>query len=636
MKKLWRRNFLLFLALFAASTYTVVNAQNIETCSRKSDLEGIKACLAKGADPNYKWDKQTLLAHSFTDTTHQITRLLVAAKGIKINEWNIEPMPEVSWKYTALMRAVEYPDMVTLLIEKGANLNLQDDWLKWDGMPAESGGNTPLMLSVKDYTTSARILIEKGANLNLQNRSGYTALMIAVENTEVARLLIEKGANMELLSKGGETALMLAAIKSPEVVKLLIDKGANLLPRQQPQYKSSQNALDYAALHGNMEAAKLILARATTLGIKKEIIRVSLHWAVIGNQLEMARYLLSEGAYIEGDDDLGGYTPLMETSSLEMVQLLIKNGANVNAKNKFNYTPLHKAVFNFMGADPDEKQCEKILNLLLEKGADIDAQDGNGITPLMGAVQKPKVAKLLINKGAKLDIQNTNGETALMYAVKGGLLKVVLMIPVVGASIESTKLLVNKGADVNIQDKWGKTALMHAAGGVNAQGNKYGTYTDVLELLLDKGAQLELKDKEGHTALYWAYRYNRTKSGEILLARGANPAQKYDKKTDKSNVKAGIVGTWTNSAKYLDPTNTVKKSYITLTNKVVFKADWSYSKTQTANGQVIPDGAGYNSYELRDGRIWLFNNFGTNAVIEFRFEGSTLILNGEKYTKAAK
>jgi len=54
------------------------------------------------------------------------------------------------------------------------------------------------------------------------------------------------------------------------------------------------------------------------------------------------------------------------------------------------------------------------------------------------------------------------------------------------------------------------------------------------------------------------------------------------------------------------------------------------------SGQVIPDGAGYNSYELRDGRIWLFNNLGTNAVIEFRFEGSTLILNGEKYTKAAK
>ena len=123
---------------------------------------------------------------------------------------------------------------------------------------------------------------------------------------------------------------------------------------------------------------------------------------------------------------------------------------------------------------------------------------------------------------------------------------------------------------------------------------------------------------------------------ESLLAKGANPTQKYDKKTDKSNIKAGIVGTWTNSTKTLDYTNTLKKSYITLTNKVVFNADWTYSKVLSMNGKVIPDGAGYDSYELRDGRIWLFNQLGTNAVFEFRFEGTTLILNGEKYNKPIK
>jgi len=122
----------------------------------------------------------------------------------------------------------------------------------------------------------------------------------------------------------------------------------------------------------------------------------------------------------------------------------------------------------------------------------------------------------------------------------------------------------------------------------------------------------------------------------VLIAKGANPTQKYDKKTDKSNIKAGIVGTWTNSFKQQDYTNTLKKTYITCTNKVVFNADWTYSKALIANGQVIPDGGRYNSYELRDGKIWLFNALGTNAVFEFRFEGATLILNGEKYTKAAK
>lgn len=635
MKRLFTKKMKTILTLFMVCGVSWLNAQDIETASRHGKIDEIKICLAKGADPNYKWDKQTLLAHSFSDKTLAIPKLLINTNGIKINEWNIMPQPEVSWRYTAIMKAVEFPEMLKLFIEKGALIDLQDDWLKYDGMPALSGGNTPLMLSVEKYTESAKILIDAGAKLDIQGRNGQTALMLSVSNTEIAKILIDKGAKLDLQTKGGETALMLAAKKYTDVVKLLLDKGANILIRQST-YHMSPNALDYAAMTGNIEAAKLILARAVSLGVKDEVIYSAMYWAVINNQVAMAKYLLDEGAKVEGTDELGGYTPLMQTSMPEMVQLLVSRGANVNAKNKMNYTPLHKAVFNFMGAKPNEKDCEKILNLLLEKGADVDAQDNNGVTPLMGAVQKITPTKILIAKGAKLDTQNNNGETALMYAVKGGLTKVVLIMPVVGPFTESVKLLISKGADVNIQDKWGKTALMHAAGAVNAQGNSYGSYTDILQLLLANGAKLETKDKEGHTAYYWASRYNRTKSAEMLIAKGASPTQKYDKKTDKSNIKAGIVGTWTNSLKQLDYTNTLKKSYITITNKVIFNADWTYSKVLIMNGKVVPEGGGYNSYELRDGRIWLFNQMGTNVIYEFRFEGTTLILNGEKYNKVVK
>jgi len=610
-------------------------AQDFEPIARKGKVEDIKIQLDKGADPNIKWDKQTLLAHSLGNKTHELTILLVNAKGIKINEWNILPQPEVSWKYTALMKAVEYPEMVKQLLDKGALIDLQDELLHWDGMPDVNGGNTPLMLSVAEHTESAKILIDRGAKIDMQNRGGYTALMKAVGNTEIAKILIDKGASLDIQTKDGETALMLAAGKYTDVVKLLLDKGANIVLRQST-YKVSPNALDYAARFGNIEAAKLILASAVSLGVKDEVLYSALHWAVISDQVAMAKYLLDEGAKIEGNDDLGGYTPLMETSLSDMVQLLVKRGANVNAKNKFSYTPLHKAVFSFIEGKRKENDCEKIINLLLEKGANVDAQDGNGNTPLMAAVQKINAAKILVAKGANVNIQNTNGETALMYAVKGGLIKVVLMMPVVGGSLESTKLLVSKGADINLQDKWGKTALMHAAGAVNAQGNSYGSYTDILQFLLESGAKLEIQDKEGHTALYWAQRYGRVRSSDILLAKGANPAQKYDKAADKSNIKAGIVGTWTNSFKQQDPYNTVKKTFITCTNKVVFNADWTYSKVLIANGTVIPDGGGYNTYELRDGKIWLFNKLGTNAVFEFRFEEKILILNGEKYTRFVK
>ena len=74
--------------------------------------------------------------------------------------------------------------------------------------------------------------------------------------------------------------------------------------------------------------------------------------------------------------------------------------------------------------------------------------------------------------------------TPLMYAVQK-------MTPL--------KALIAKGADVNIQNKTGETALIHTAGGVNALGNKYGTYTEILGYLLEKGANIDTEDKEGFT-----------------------------------------------------------------------------------------------------------------------------------------
>jgi ankyrin repeat protein len=614
------------VSLFVAGGNATLNAQNIETASRRGNIEEMKTCLSKGADPNYKWDKETILSHSFNDKTLEMPKLLINTKGIKINEWNLRPAPEVTWKFTALMRAVEFPEMVKLLLDKGALIDLQDEWLYWDGKPSNHGGNTALMLSVKDYTETTKILLDRGAKLNLQNRNGHTALMLSVSNTETAKLLIDKGADIDIQSIHGETALMLAAAKYTDVVKLLLDKGANIVLRQST-YKVSPNAMDCAARHGNIEAAKLILAKAISLGVKDEILYSALHWAVISDQLEMAKYLLDQGANIEGNDDLGGYTPLMNTSLLEMVDLLVKRGANVNAQNKFNYTPLHKAVFNFVEDKRKEKDSEKILNLLISKGAKFDAQDGNGNTPLMTAIQKITPAKILIAKGADVNLPNKNKETPLMLAAKGGLLKVVLAMPVTGPFIEACKLLIAKGADVNAQDIFGKTALMHAAGAVNAQGNSYNSYTEMLGFLIEKGAKIDMEDKDGHTALYWAQRFNRTKSAELLLAKGANAAKKYDRTTDKSNVKAGIIGTWENK---------LTAANMTIINRVTFNANWTYSKVMISGGQTIPDGGGFVTYDLIDGRIWLYNKIPTSAVLEYRFEGNALILNGEKYTRVVK
>jgi ankyrin repeat protein len=616
---------LLVISLLTLSTPPGLVAQEMADAIRSKKNDVVKALLDKGYNVNSVYHKQSALTFPIECDNIEAFRMFLNVKGIKVNVWNIRSMPEVSWKYMALHRTTELEkplEYMKALLEKGALIDAQDEYLRWDGSLDESGGNTTLMLSVMN-TEAAKLLIDRGAKLNIQSRSGGTALMGAVPNLEILKLLVDKGAKMDLQNVGGETALMIAARKYPDAVKYLIDKGANIALRQLA-YRASPNALDNAAIAGNIESAKLILARAVTLGIKAEVISASLHWAVVSNQVAMAKYLLDEGANIEGTDQDGHFTPLMETTMLEMVELLVKRGANVNAVNKFNFTPLLQAVLNFQKPDLKEKDNVKIINLLLEKGANPDTPDGNGTTPLMWAVQKITPTRILIEKGANVNLQNKNGETALMLAVKGGLAKTMLFIPVIGPYKDAVKLLLAKGADVNLQETNGKTALMHAAGALNNTGNDYGSYTDMAELLIEKGAKINMEDKDKNTALYWAQRYGRTKTADLLLSKGANPAKKYVKTADNSNVKSGIVGTWQ---------STFKTGSTSVVFKVVFKADWTYSKSMITQGHVIPDGGNYDTYDFRDGRIWLFNKMGTNAVIEWRFEGKTLILNGEKYQK---
>ena len=144
---------------------------------------------------------------------------------------------------------------------------------------------------------------------------------------------------------------------------------------------------------------------------------------------------------------------------------------------------------------------------LLQKGADIEATDKWGITPLVSAVQngKAEMVKLLLEKSAKI---SAGGGGALLAAVELG-------------NPAMVKLLLDNGADPDASDGF-DTALLKA---VNRRDN------DIVKLLLDKGANPEVKDRNGNTALLYAagggyievvrLLFNRTASFHVL--RNADP-----------------------------------------------------------------------------------------------------------------
>ena len=101
-------------------------------------------------------------------------------------------------------------------------------------------------------------------------------------------------------------------------------------------------------------------------------------------------------------------TPLHYASTKEIVELLIAKGADVNAKSSDGSTPLHDAAYYGRTI---------IAELLIAKGADVNAKDEVGLTPLHRANLTKEIAELLIAEGADVNAKEKYGETPLNWAI---------------------------------------------------------------------------------------------------------------------------------------------------------------------------------------------------------------------------
>jgi len=162
---------------------------------------------------------------------------------------------------------------------------------------------------------------------------------------------------------------------------------------------------------------------------------------------------------------------------------------------------------------PDEAHgfhYARIATLLLEKGADIEARDRNGDTPLIAAAGhgEDDVVRLLLDRGAHIEATDNPGLTALIAAACN-----CAMVDMPD-TYDSVGVLLERGANVEARDKRGRTALMAAA-----EWDRPRQVT----LLLDRGAKVDAGDKRGNTALHIAALSARsTNAVEILLKRGAD------------------------------------------------------------------------------------------------------------------
>jgi len=124
--------------------------------------------------------------------------------------------------------------------------------------------------------------------------------------------------------------------------------------------------------------------------------------------------LIKNGADINAKNNHGD-TPLIASVSASsnyshyMCKLLIKNGADVNAINNYGQSPLFFTVRNY-----DIELCRS----LIKNGANVNVKDNNGETPLIFAASKnyPELCEFLIENGADVNVTDINGTTFTDYA----------------------------------------------------------------------------------------------------------------------------------------------------------------------------------------------------------------------------
>ena len=422
----------------------------------------------------------------------------------------------------------------------------------------------PLQLAVcGGHIGTARFLISSGVDVDAGGLGVDRPIALAVKKglLSIVELLIDGRARLDARGEGPWCSILELAIlyQHESIVQLLLKRGADVETRDYLE----RTALSCAASTGNTAIVQLLLDYGADINAKNPREMTVLHIAADSGVRTVAEILLDHGAkqadtsiLLAKDED--GRMPLHYSTSSDVVNLFVTRGAEINARDSQEATPLLEAARSGLedvilalvelGADPQAKNNEqetmlsiledsnniKLIETLRQKGVD-SGDNGSGRTALhwtvafaemrlarvvsveqkkghesraslVGSKHKYKAAIVqAIERGSDVNAKDNSGSTSLHLAIRRW-----IMTPQLHR--QSTDLLLKHGADANEQDRNGDTPLHLAA---------FSGFLKAVTLLIEFGADLHIRNHDGHTALKLATNNTKSPSATKILAAQA-------------------------------------------------------------------------------------------------------------------
>jgi uncharacterized protein len=498
-------------------------------CERRFGLQvgvciffALQVALATG----FAATKDLPLIEAVKKTNVRIVQTLLQQKA-EVNMTDADGSTALHW--AAQKDSVEIAD---LLLRAGANAKATTRY-----------GVTPLFLaSMNGNAAIVGKLLDAGADANTATPDGETALMTAAltGKVEAIKLLLAKGAKVNAVENWkGQTALMWAAAEgNADAAAILIEFGAEVKAKS----KTGFTPFLFAVRNGNIAAAKVLLDHGATVNDVAPDGTSALGMAAVNAYYELAGVLLERGANPNAPDPRGSVlhtlawmrrpgadpnagaggspkgppTPTGNLDSLELARMLLKHGANPNARINWKEIKYNKD-FGVVKSPPDIPTGRHNISYV-------------GATPFYVAAQTGDVAymRLLAENGADTKLGTVQNITPLMAAAGIGYWDGESPGPYAGCSeadrLEAVKLAIALGNDINAQADFGdfpiegngrylllyypaniermpENALgdVRWSGSTALHGAVISGQPSIVQYLVDHGAKVDAKNRLGWT-----------------------------------------------------------------------------------------------------------------------------------------